>query len=301
MSGFTAGFGRWLGSAEVFDGAGHFAGNAMDLRHVQNLGGGRTRIDVTFVGPFKASGHYDIQDFGDYRQYLGPINVGYAEVLAETLVDATAYWASIGMTQRFFLMVLPEHNMQLSLAQMLRGDQLMYSVVGENQRVDDQNAQPHLISGAACDLESDPSAGRGDILLHRAGTWQGTLSVLNGARQCLGTSDYDETLSLRDGMLTAHITNNATADQLTAHVCELRFTTNHRQAWTPAGSVVGSYNLCGGRALSGHFNHVESGWRVWRREVVCHSGTQKAVLHHWYKGQERLAVHYGLLDFVAAS
>jgi hypothetical protein len=298
MSGFTAGWGRWLGSAEVFDGAGRFVGNGMDMRQVQNLGAGKTRIDVTFIGPFKAAGHYFIQDHGDYRLYEGPINVGYAEVLAPNLIDAQAYWAALGMAQRFFLMVLPEQNVQFSLAQMSRGDQLVYTVVGENRRVDDTPAaQPEIVNGAAVDLHDDPTAGRGELFLQRQGTWSGEVTILDAARQVIGQAPYSETLSPHNGTLEATVHSGAYADSLTPHDYTLCLQTNHWQAWSNAGEVVGSYNLCGGRALSGQVYHVRAGLRVWQREVVNHAGTHKALVQHWYRGQARVAVHYGVVEF----
>ncbi|MBL8046128.1 MAG: hypothetical protein JNL09_06280, partial [Anaerolineales bacterium] len=48
MTNSFQGFGRWAGTAEVFSGEGRFLGNGADNRHVQDLGGGRTRIDVSF-------------------------------------------------------------------------------------------------------------------------------------------------------------------------------------------------------------------------------------------------------------
>ena len=160
---FTQGVGRWAGNAEVFDSQGCFLGDGSDYRNVQALAGGRVRIDVSFVGPFKHSGHYFIQNEGDHRLYQGPANVGYAETLSDSLVDANAYWSTLGLSQRFFLMVLPDGQTQLSLAQMARGEQLLYVVVGENHRVPEGEgpAQPVLVSGTAYDLADDPTAGRG--------------------------------------------------------------------------------------------------------------------------------------------
>ena len=54
---FKQGIGRWAGNAEVFDSKGCFLGNGADYRNVQPLENGRVRIDVSFVGPFKHSGH----------------------------------------------------------------------------------------------------------------------------------------------------------------------------------------------------------------------------------------------------
>jgi len=295
--GFSAGIGRWAGSAEVYSGEGRFLGNGADTRHVQDMGDGRIRIDVSFVGPFKAAGHYFIRDYGDYRVYEGPINVGYAETLGTGLVDANAYWAAVGLTQRFFLMVLPDGNTQLSLALMSRGEQLIYTVVGQNDRVPDSDTAPppSLISGTSYDFQNDPTAGRDSMYLHRSGTWSGELTLLDGDKQPQGTTHYREGIS------------QTSADELSVAVegsgfatsaGQYHLKTNGWQAWTPPGEIVGSYNLCGGRALSGTFHHLNDNLRVWRREVVAHDGTQKGVVHIWYKGGERVGIQYGLLEFV---
>jgi hypothetical protein len=161
---FTQGIGRWAGNAEVFDTYGHFLGNGSDYRNVQQLDGGRVRIDVSFVGPFKHSGHYVIQQEDDHRLYEGPANIGCAETLSENLVDANAYWSALGLSQRFFLMTV-DGDLQLSLAQMSRGERMMYVVVGQNDRVPDSspNPQPTLTSGTHYDLQDDPTSGRGEI------------------------------------------------------------------------------------------------------------------------------------------
>ena len=155
---FTQGIGRWAGNAEVFDSFGRFLGNGSDYRNVQQLDGGRVRIDVSFVGPFKHSGHYFIQQEDDHRLYEGPANIGYAETLNENLVDANAYWSALGLSQRFFLMTV-DGDLQLSLAQMSRGEHMMYVVVGQNDRVPDSspNPQPTLKSGTHYDLQDDPN------------------------------------------------------------------------------------------------------------------------------------------------
>ena len=297
---FTQGIGRWAGNAEVFDTHGHFLGNGSDYRNVQPLAGGRVRIDVSFVGPFKHSGHYFIQNEGDHQLYQGPANVGYAETLSDSLVDANAYWAALGLSQRFFLMVLPDGQTQLSLAHMSRGEQLLYVVVGENQRVPEGDAAtpPALVSGTAYDLADDPTAGRGEILLHRAGAWRGELRVLDAARKPQGTVKYSERLKSKKANgegLEVTLTGGFAED-----VFHFPLITNHWQAWTPAGNTVGSYSLSGGRALSGNFHHLEKSLRVWRREVVSHDGTQKAVVHHWYRGGERVGTQFGVLQFVKA-
>lgn len=295
MTGFAQGLGRWAGAAEVFDGAGRFLGNAADQRRVQDLGEGRVRIDVAFVGPFKHAGHYFIHDHGDHRLYQGPANVGYAETLAVNLVDANAYWAALGLSQRFFLMVLPDGATQLSLAQMARGDRLLYAVVGQNERVADGDATawPGLVSGTAHDLAADPAAGRGALLLHRPGEWVGPLTILDAARQPAGTAGYRE-------CVTAALRVSVAGGGFAAEPHDYSLVTDGWQAWTPAGSVVGSYSLSGGRALSGDFHYLAHGLRVWRREVVTHDGARKAVVQHWYRGGARIGSQFGVLEFTAA-
>jgi hypothetical protein len=68
-------------------------------------------------------------------------------------------------------------------------------------------------------------------------------------------------------------------------------------AWSSAGPLCGSYSLAGGRALSGQLHHAASALRWWRREVVAHDGSQKAVVHNFYRGQERVATQHGVLRF----
>lgn len=292
---FQQGLGRWAGNAEVFDSAGHFLGNGADYRHVQPLEGGRVRIDVSFVGPFKHSGHYFIQEKADHRLYEGPANIGYAETLSQALVDANAYWPALGMSQRFFLMV--DNDLQLSLAHMSRGEHLMYVVVGQNNRApaDSPNPQPTLVSGTHYDLGNDPACGRGEILLHRPGTWSGSLTALNEQRQPLGTFEYTETLQpLSANTLRLTLQGGAfdpSPSQAVLH-------TNHWQAWSDEESALaGSYSLSGGRALSGQFYHRAVYLRCWRREVVTLDGCRKATVQHWYRGGQRIGVQFGLLSF----
>ncbi|MEQ8673008.1 MAG: hypothetical protein RLP44_30460 [Aggregatilineales bacterium] len=292
--GFSSGIGKWVGTAEVYSGEGRFLGNGADSRTVQDLGNGRVRIDVSFIGPFKAAGHYFIQDHGDHRLYQGPINVGYAETLGEGLVDANAYWASVGLTQRFFLMVLPDKQTQLSLALMSRGEQLIYTVVGQNDRVPDEGASvpSSLVNGTSYDFQHDPTAGRGELFLHRTGRWSGELAVLDGAKSLQGTASYSETIQNGD---TLKVIVEGGGYSLEKRAYSLQ--TNGYQAWTAPGEVVGSYNLCGGRALSGTFHYLDDQLRLWRREVVAHDGTKKAVVHIWFRGGERIGIQYGLLNF----
>ncbi|HKJ40217.1 MAG TPA: hypothetical protein VJ972_15715 [Anaerolineales bacterium] len=293
---FKQGVGRWAGNAEVFDTYGHFLGNGSDHRNVQSLEGGRVRIDVSFVGPFKHSGHYFIQQEDDHRLYEGPANIGYAETLSENLVDANAYWPALGLSQRFFLMIV-DGDLQLSLAQMSRGEHMMYVVVGQNDRVPDSspNPQPTLTSGTHYDLQDDPASGRGEILLHRAGRWIGELTALNEERKPLAKSQYVETFE-HSNISTFNVTFEGGAfDDATRH---FPLSTNHWQAWTTEDSkIVGSYSLSGGRALSGQFHHREAHLRCWRRDVVTLDGKRKAVVQHWYRGGQRVGTQFGVLGF----
>ncbi|MCB0032934.1 MAG: hypothetical protein KDE51_02850 [Anaerolineales bacterium] len=298
--GFSQGIGRWLGTAEVYDGHGRFLGNATDQRHVQRVvGEDAVRIDLSFVGPFKFAGHYTIADRKTHRLYQGPANYGYAETLSNGLIDANAYWPVTGLSQRFFLMVLPDGDRQLSLALMSRGEQLIYVVVGDYVRVNDEGYLPNptLLDGTSYDLADDPAGGRGQILMHRLGRWSGTLTQLDEALEVQQTAAYTETVSACSPKLAVTIETNAFG--ISSY--STPFKTNGWQAWTPAGEVVGSYSLSGGRALSGHFHHLEQNLRVWRREVINHDGTIKAVLHNWYRGGVRVGVQFGVLTFEAAA
>ncbi|NWG33443.1 MAG: hypothetical protein HXY42_03295 [Chloroflexi bacterium] len=296
---FTQGVGHWAGNAEVFDSKGTFLGNGSDYRNVQSLPEGRVRIDVSFVGPFKHSGHYFIQQEENHRLYEGPANVGYAETLSENLVDANAYWSALGLSQRFFLMIV-DGNLQLSLAQMSRGEHLMYVVVGQNDRVPDStpNPQPTLTSGTHYDLQEDPTAGHGEIFLHRQGRWHGELTALDENRKPLGKFAYTETL--KPSTLRAfELEVKGGAFDKSARRFPL--STNHWQAWTTEDSeIVGSYSLSGGRALSGQFYHRPTHLRCWRRDVVTLDGTRKAVVQHWYRGGQRVGSQFGVMEFERA-
>lgn len=296
---FNQGLGRWAGNAEVFDSKGCFLGNGSDYRNVQSLPEGRVRIDVSFVGPFKHSGHYFIQQKEDHRLYEGPANIGYAETLSENLVDANAYWSALGLSQRFFLMIV-DGNLQLSLAQMSRGEHMMYVVVGQNDKVpaDSPNPQPTVVSGTHYDLQDDPTSGRGEILLHRPGRWSGELTALDENRKNIGKFSYTETCEpVNLQTFSLQLTGGA-FDKATRH---FPLSTNHWQAWTTEDSeIVGSYSLSGGRALSGQFYHREAHLRCWRREVVTLDGKRKAVVQHWYRGGQRVGSQFGVMEFESA-
>jgi hypothetical protein len=304
---FNQGIGRWAGNAEVFDSKGCFLGNGSDYRNVQSLPEDRVRIDVSFVGPFKHSGHYFIQQKEDHRLYEGPANIGYAETLSENLVDANAYWSALGLSQRFFLMIVGG-NLQLSLAQMSRGEHMMYVVVSQNDRVPEDLPvpQPTVVSGNHFDLQDDPTSGRGEILLHRAGKWRGELTALDENRKPLGKYACTETCQPFDvaqgkpsNLQTFNLQLEGGAfDKSTRH---FPVSTNGWQAWTPENPhVVGSYSLSGGRALSGQFYHREVHLRCWRREVVTLDGKRKAVVQHWYRGGQRVGSQFGVMEFEGA-
>ncbi len=293
---FSAGIGRWIGSAEVYSGSGQFLGNAHDQRHVQRVAGkNAVQIDLSFVGPFKFSGTYTIADFGDYRLYQGPANFGFAETIANNLIDANAYWPVTGLSQRFFLMVLPDQDTQLSLALMSRGEQLIYVVVGNYQRVDEawQGANPSLQNGTSFDFAADPAAGRGSILMHRSGQWRGNLTCLDAELREKGSTTYCEQIVSAENRLTSTISGNS----FDPDARQIELNTNDYLAWSESGEVVGSYSLSGGRALSGTFHHLSKEVRVWRREVASHDGSHKAVVHIWFRGSQRAGVQFGVLQF----
>ncbi len=294
-AGGFCGVGTWSGTAEVYSGTGQFLGNAADQRHVRTIeDDGRTRIDLSFVGPLKFAGHYYIVDHGAHRLYQGPANIGFAEAYGTDVVDANAYWPLTGLSQKFFLMMLPSGDKQLSLSLMYRGEQLVYSIASENDRLvgSGVGATPSLVNGISYDLADDPTAGRGEILLHRPGTWTGELATSIGE-----TSRIEQTVA-PDGDVLA-VTERGSAFSPEAAASQLR--TNGYQAWTLAGDAVGSYSLSGGRALAGSMYRPARQLRVWRREVVSHDGAVKAVVNAWYRGGERVGVEYGVLTFEGAS
>lgn len=293
--GFTQGIGRWLGTAEVYDGHGRFVGNATDQRHVQKEEGKNSvRIDLSFVGPMKFAGHYTIEDHTDYRLYQGPANIGFAETLANNLIDANAYWPVTGLSQRFFLMILPGGNRQISLALMSRGEKLIYVVVGEYNRVEEGGPKvPDMINGTSYDLHDDPTAGRNEILLERPGRWEGSLKTLDADLYPLEDHVYSETTSQTDHGLLVKIcgTQNVTEPRT------MMLKSNGWESWSSPGDMVGSYSLSGGRALSGQFHFLQEEQRVWRREVASHDGSYKAVVHTIYRGGKRIGVQFGVLQF----
>lgn len=292
---FSVGIGNWLGTAEVYSGTGQFLGNGADRRHVQKLDGeNRIRIDVAFLGPFKFSGHYYITDREQFRLYQGPANVGCAESLTNHLVDANAYWAAVGLTQRFFLVVLPDGSREMSLGLMSRGEQLVYVVVSEYNREQARAGFPELTTGASFDLQNDPNAGRKQTLLHRAGVWKGQMNVLGSWLEPLSQVEFSETVTATPTQLvTVHQGGHFEGESKT------ELTTNGWHAWTTpeTNGNRGSYSLYGGRALSGTFHNLHAELRVWRREVVANDGTHKVVVNTWYRGGQRIGQEFGVLYF----
>lgn len=289
------GIGRWQGVAEVYDGQGHFLGNGADQRHVRSQQeDGRTRIDLSFVGPLKFSGHYFIANKGDRRLYQGPANCGYAEPLGSDGVSAHAYWPETGLNQKFFLMAAPDGLRQMSLALMSRGEQLLYVVVGENGKVVGEKAlvEIPLISGGTYDLRDDPKAGRSSLLLHQEGYWEGEIRSkrIDDATSCRGMR---QTVLKNADKVVFEWSGSA----FLKHDVSTTLKTNHWQAWSEFGDFVGACSLYGGRALAGTFHYLPEELRVWRREVVSADGAYKAMVNIWYRGEDRLGYEWGLLKF----
>ena len=334
MSGgsFSQGLGEWVGAAEVYEGDGRFAGMGRDTRKVHaDDRAGRVTVEVTFDGPFSLSGTYTIADHGSHRIYEGPLNIGRAEVLGNGLVAAHNYWPSLGLSQRFFLMVLPGGAHQLSLALLSRGDQLRWTVVGEYRRQagtaarDDPTAPPPAVAPIdPAAVSDDPTAGRGRLLLLRPGQWSGRLHRLGNDLEPSGTVDCVETFAPADddpaepsgreagsgpgptaGQPAARDPAEPSGRSMGVEMSGLGFAPDTSfalasdgwTAWTLHGDVAGSAALSGGRGLSGHFHHDAAGCRVWRREVASADGALKAVLNIWYRGEERLGALYGTLAF----
>ncbi len=292
---FSQGVGEWIGAAEVYDADGCFAGLGRDTRSVKaDDQAGRVTVEVEFDGPFSLSGTYTIADHGSHRTYEGPLNIGYAEALGDGLVATHNYWPDLGLSQRFFLMVLPGGTRQLSLALLSRGDRLHWTVVGEYQRQLDPSdpAPPPVAEMDPEALGGDPTAGRGELLLLRPGRWSGQLHRLDADYTPTGPADYAETVVSQNGSWQVGLSG---ADYSTG----LSFTllSDGWTVWTPEGDLMGSGSLSGGRGFSGQFHLHRQGLRMWRREVVSRAGTIKAVLHIWYQGEQRLGAAYGTLAF----
>lgn len=317
MSGpsFEQGEGRWQGAAEVYDAEGSYAGPGHDARVVRrDLDDGTVEVTVGFDGPFKLSGAYVISDHGDHRVYLGPLNHGYAEVLGDRLVDTNNYWPDIGLSQRLCLMVLPGGGAQLSLALLSRGEQPVYTVVGEYERgppagppgvatppdppavTASPTTPPAAVPGTSPAPDEPGEGGGGEkrtvALLERLGTWSGTLELFDADGEARGTASYSERVEHDGGRLAVALAG-------TGFVSDAEFTlcTDGRQHWTPGGGVAGSESLWGGRALAGTMLFGRDRLRLWRREVARRDGSCKGVVHMWYRGGARVGVAHGVLEF----
>ena len=292
---FSAGVGEWIGAAEVYDAEGRFAGIGRDTRSVKaDDAAGTVTVEVSFEGPFSLSGEYTIVDHGSYRTYEGPLNLGCAEALGDGLVAAHNYWPDLGLSQRFFLMVTLDGTRQSSLALLSRGERLRWTVVGEYQRqVDPAAPTPPVVPAMdPAALRSDPTAGRGELLLLRTGRWTGQLQRLDADCRPTTPADYQETVDSRDGSWEVGISGGDYPPGFTYTLASDGWT-----AWTRHGDLAGSGTLSGGRGFSGQFHQRSSGLRLWRREVASRDGTTKAVLHVWYRGEQRLGAAYGTLTF----
>jgi len=289
------GIGKWAGTAEVFSGEGTFLGNGSDQRFARTEDSdGRVRIDLAFIGPLKFAGHYYIKPDSAGRAYQGPANTGFAESVGELAVDGNGFWPVTGLSHKLFLAMLPDQQTQLHLSQMFRGEQLIYTIVSESQRVlDDGKAiVPGLVSGTSYDFANDPKAGRDSLLLHRPGKWAGEVSSFDGDLKPKETASYEELVELDNRDLRVAIRGSLGGDDAT-----IKLHTNDYQAWSEMGPVVGSYNLIGGRGLTGTFHHLDSNLRVVRREVATNDGSTKAILHNWYRGGQRVGAQFGVLKF----
>jgi hypothetical protein len=256
---------------------------------------GRTRIDLSFVGPIKFAGHYYIKTDEDRRIYQGPVNCGEAHYLGKNAVSAYAYWPAIGMSQKFFLMMTPDGQKQVSLALMSRGEHLLYAIIGENTRAQlNEPLDPKsLISGAACDLEKDPAAGYSEVLLHRAGLYEGEISTTLEGDKGTQALAMRQSISVKNNEIESRVEGS----QFLSTPTQCRLKTNNWQAWTEAGSFVGSYSMYGGRALSGIFHDLSKNIRVWRREVVTTNGAIKCLVNIWYEGEKKIGCEWGFLRF----
>ncbi|MCX6130668.1 MAG: hypothetical protein NTX25_16615 [Proteobacteria bacterium] len=290
------GIGHWQGVAEVYDGQGHFLGNGADQRHVRSqTTEGLTRIDLSFVGPLKFSGHYFIANKEGRRLYQGPANCGAADALSKDCVSAHGYWPSIGLSQKFFLLMSPDGKRQFSLALMSRGEQLLYVVVGENAKVigDQVETAIDIVNGGSYDLHADPKAGRDTLLLHKDAFWEGEIFSRQGEQAAIQSMPMRQWVKTQESDVSLNWGGSAFFKEEIQ--CSLK--TNQWQAWSNFGACVGSYSLYGGRALSGQFHHLASDLRVWRREVVSADGQYKAIVNIWYQGEQKLGAEWGLLKY----
>lgn len=289
----SQGIGNWTGISEVYDGSGMFIGNASDQRHIKKNDDETYTVTVNIFGPLMINGDYKIRIASDHHSYLGNTHYGYAEQSNNELLASNNYWAKWGLSESSFVIVSPEIHSQLSLSLLKRGEQLIYMLIGEYY--DNQTSvQLPPAEGTPFDRHNDPTAGRGTHLLHRAGTWSGQVTVMDGDLQPMGRAHYTENVRTHQDQLMVTTEGGG----FTPMKRSFRMTSNGWQAWTAPGDVVGSYSIAGGRALIGSFHYVGADRRIWRREVSTADGQHKAILHYIYHGDKRVGIQYGMLSFV---
>lgn len=293
------GIGTWEGTAEVYGGDGTFLGNGTDKRFARTIEeDGRVRIDLAFIGPLKFAGHYYIKVDGSTRFYQGPMNTGMAESVGELAVDGNGFWPVTGLSHKLFLAMTPDGQKQLHFSMMFRGEQLIYTIVSECERVLDSatSGVPGLTAGTSYDLKDSTTGGREENLMHRNGTWKGDLTSFDADLKLQSSSPYEEHVTIEGDKLKIGTRGGLYGDDE-----RISFKTNGHQAWSETGAMVGSYNLSGGRALTGTFHQLSEGVRVWRREIATVDGSMKAVLLIWYRGGQRICAQQGILNFTPSN
>ena len=288
----SQGIGNWTGISEIYDGRGYFIGNVSDQRTIKENANGNYTVSVNIIGPVMLNGEYNIRINPDHHTYQGNVHVGYAERYNSELLASNNYWSQWGLSERNFVMVSTETHTQLSLSLLSRGDQLVYMLIGEYYDDNNQIKIPTTL-GIPYDRRDDPTAGRGELLLHRVGTWSGQVTVLDENQAPMGRAHYTENMRVHKNQLIVTTEGGG----FTPMKRSFRMKTNGWQAWSAPGDVVGTYNLAGGRALSGHFHYVGAERRIWRREVVTSDGQHKVILHYIYQGDKRVGIQYGMLTF----
>jgi len=288
----SQGIGNWTGISEIYNGQGHFIGNVSDQRTIKQNADDTYTVSIKIMGPIMLNGQYNIKIAHDHHAYQGDLHVGYAEQYNNELLASNNYWSQWGLSERNFVMVSSETHAQLSMSLLNRGDQLVYMLVGEYYD-DNSEVQIPITLGIPSDRRDDPTAGRDMILMHRAGTWSGQVTVLDENQQPMGRAHYTENLRVNQN----HLIVTTEGGGFTPMKRSFHMKTNGWQAWSAPGDVVGTYNLAGGRALSGSFHYVGAERRVWRREIITSDGQHKAILHYIYQGDKRVGIQYGLLTF----
>ncbi len=288
----SQGIGNWIGISEVYDGQGQFIGNASDQRTVTKNEDDTYTVHVNILGPLMVNREYQIRIASDHHIYLGSTHFGYAEQINNDLLTTNSYWSQWGLSETSFVHVSPDTYSQLSLSLLKRGDQIIYTLVGEYHNNDKQIKYPNTI-GIPIDRNDNPAAGYSSHILHRSGTWSGELTVIDENLSPMGRAYYTENVRAHQEQLM--ITTEGGG--FTPMKRSFRMTTNGWQAWSDPGDVVGSYNMLGGRALAGSMHYIGAERRIWRREVATVDGRYKAVLHYIYQGDKRVGVQYGMLEF----